>query len=71
MILTEKWKRSEKDKKKVRVKKSGCVELNRIYYCIEKFNMTLSLYEVLEITFYFSKSFSEAAAEVLQFFKWP
>ena len=35
--------------------------------CTEKFNAALSLYGILGIALYFSKSFSEAAAEIL----WP
>ena len=46
----------------MRIGKSGCVESDRTHYCIEKFNVALSLYKVLEVTFYFSKNFSEVAA---------
>ena len=43
--------------------KSGYVELDVTHYYIRKFNMALSLYRVLEVTLYFSKSFLETAAE--------
>jgi len=36
--------------------------LNRTYCCTEKFNIALSLCGVLEVTFYFSEGFLEAAA---------
>ena len=45
------------------IRKSGCIELDGTCYCTEKFNVALSLCRVLEITFYFSESFSEAVAE--------
>ena len=48
----------------MRIRKSRCVKLNWTYCYIGKFNMTLSLYRVLGVTLYFSKDFSEAAAEV-------
>ena len=48
----------------MRVRKSGCVELNRTHCCTGEFNMTLSLCGVLGIALYFSKGFLEAAAGV-------
>jgi len=72
VILTKNQRRSKRDKKRVRIRKSGYVELDRTYCCIREFNTALSLCKVLSITFYFSKSFSEAATgglavvEVLQ-----
>ena len=56
----------------MRIRKSRCVELDRTHCYTEKFNAALSLYRVLGVTPYFSKSFSEAAvggsavAETLQ-----
>ena len=49
----------------MRIRKSGCIELDGTYCCIEKFNAALSLCRVLEIALYFSKGFSEVAAGVL------
>jgi len=48
----------------MRIRKSGCIELNWTHCCTRKFNMALSLCEVLEIILYFSKGFLEAAAGV-------
>ena len=48
----------------MRIGKSGCVELNETHCCIGKFNIALSLCEVLGVTLYFSKGFLEAAARV-------
>jgi len=47
------------------IKKSRCIELDRTYYYIEKFNMALSLCGVLGVALYFSKGFSKAAAKRL------
>jgi len=57
----------------MRIKKSGCVESDWTCCCTEKFNMALSLCGVLEVAFYFSKSFSEVAAKELAVAKvlWP
>ena len=65
MILTKNQERSKRDKEGVRIGKSRYIELNRTCCCIEKFNVVLSLYKVLEITLYFSKSFLEAATRGL------
>jgi len=62
VILTKDQERSKGDKEKVRVRKSRCIELDRTYFCIGKFNIVLSLYRVLEVALYFSMSFSETAA---------
>ena len=51
----------------MRIRKSGCVELDGTHCCIEIFNTALSLYRVLRITLYFSEGFSEAVVEV----SWP
>ena len=64
VILTKDQERSKESKKWMRVRKSGCVELNQTRCCTEEFNATLSLYKVLEVALYFSKGFSEAAARV-------
>ena len=49
----------------MRIKKSECVESDKTYYCTGKFNAALSLYKVLEVAFYFSKSSSKVAAKPL------
>ena len=64
MILTKNQERSKKDKKDkkwIRIRKSRCVELDRTFCYIEKFNTALSLCRVLEVALYYSKGFSEAA----------
>ena len=72
VILTKDQRRSKRDKKWTRIRKSKYVELNGTCYCIRKFNIALSLYGVLEVALYFSEGFSEAAtgglvvAEALQ-----
>ena len=57
----------------MRIRKSGCVESNRTCCCTEKFNMALSLCEVLGIALYFSEGFLEVATRVLVVAKvlWP
>jgi len=62
VILTKDQERSNRDKKRVRIGKSRCVELDGTYCCIRKFKMALSLCKVLGVAFYFSKSFLETAA---------
>ena len=64
VILTKDQGRSKEDKECMRIGKSRYVEPNRTRCCTEKFNVALSLYRVLGIALYFSKGFSEAAAEV-------
>ena len=49
----------------MRIGKSGCIESNGTHCCIVKFNVALSLCEVLGVTLYFFKGFSEAVAEAL------
>jgi len=66
MILTKNQGRGKRDKKKMRIGKSGYVESDRTHCCIKKFNIALSLCKVLEVTLYFSKSFSEAAIKAPQ-----
>ena len=65
MILTKDQERSKEDKKRVRIRKSRCVELDKICYYIGKFHIALSLCEVLGIILYFIKSFSKAATRRL------
>ena len=48
----------------MRIRKSGCIELNWTRCCIGKFNAALSLCGVLGVTLYFSKGFSEAATGI-------
>jgi len=42
---------------------SKYVKLDRTHCCIEKFNITFSLCQVLRVTLYFSENFLEAAIE--------
>jgi len=65
MILTKDQRKDKGDKEEVRIKRSRYIELDRICCYIKKFNMVLSLCEVLEITLYFSESFLKIAAKVL------
>ena len=50
----------------MRIRKSRYIESDGTCCYIEKFNVVFSLCRVLEVTFYFSKGFLEAAAEALQ-----
>ena len=61
VILTKNQGRGESNKEWIGIRKSRCVESDRTHYYIGKFNIALSLYGVLEVTLYFSKSFSEVA----------
>ncbi len=54
VILTKDQEKSKEDKERVRIRKSRYVESDGTCYYIEKFNMALSLYRVLEVTLYFS-----------------
>ena len=63
VILTKDQGRSKGNKKQMRIRKSRCVESNWTHCCIGEFNVTLSLYGVLEVALYFSEGFSEAVAE--------
>jgi len=63
MILTKDQEKSEGDKKGIQIRKSKCVESDGTHCCTGKFNMAFSLYKVLEVTLYFSKSFSKIAAK--------
>ena len=65
VILTKDQERSKRDKKWMRIRKSGYVESDGTYYCTGKFNIALSLCGVLEVALYFSKSFLEAATREL------
>ena len=65
VILTKDQGRSKRNKKWMRIRKSGCIELDRTHCCTGELNMALSLYGVLGIALYFSKGFSEAATRVL------
>ena len=49
----------------MQIGKSRYIELDRTCCYTEEFNVALSLCGVLGVTFYFSKSFSEAAARGL------
>jgi len=49
MILTKYQERSKRNKDRVEIRKSRYIELDRTYYCTEKFNITLSLCKVLEV----------------------
>ena len=48
----------------MRVGKSRYIESNWTHYCTGKFNVALSLCEVLGVALYFSKGFLEVAAGV-------
>ena len=61
MILTKDQERSKRNKKRVKIRKSRCIELDRTYFYTRKFNVALSLYRVLGIALYFSESFSKTA----------
>jgi len=62
MILTKDQERGKGNKEWIRIRKSRCVEWDGTCCCTGKFNMAFSLCKVLEVTFYFSKGFLEAAA---------
>ena len=64
VILTKDQGRSKGNKEWMRIGKNGCVELNQTCCCTEKFNTTLCLCRVLEVTLYFSKGFLEVATRV-------
>jgi len=61
MILTKDQEGSKRNKERVRIRKSRCIELDGTCCCTGKFNTALSLCRVLGITLYFSKGFSETA----------
>jgi len=63
IILTKDQERSNRDKEEVRIRKSRYIESDETHCCIGKFNIALSLYRVLGVAFYFSKSFLEIATE--------
>jgi len=46
----------------MKIRKSRCIESDGTHCCTRKFNMALSLYRVLKIALYFSKSLLEVAA---------
>jgi len=47
------------------IRKSRYIELNGTHCCTGKYNIALSLCEVLGVALYFSKGFLEAVAEAL------
>ena len=61
MIITKNQERSKRNKERLRIRKSRCIESDRTHCCIQKFNMALSLCKVLEVALYFSKGFSGVA----------
>ena len=65
VILTKDQERSkgDKDKERVRIRKSRDIKSDRTYYYTEKFNIALSLCRVLGVALYFSKGFLEVAAK--------
>ena len=65
IVLTKNQKRSKRDKKWIRIRKSECVESDETYYYIGKFNTALSPCGVLRVTLYFSKGFLKVVATVL------
>ena len=62
VILTKNQGRDKENKEWIRIGKSRYIKLNQTHCCTEKFNVVLSLCEVLKITLYFSKDFLEATA---------
>ena len=48
MILTKNQERSKRDKENIQVRKNRYIKLNKTYYCVGKFNATLSLCKVPE-----------------------
>ena len=48
----------------MRIRKNRCVELDKTYCYTRKFNVALSLCEVLEVALYFSKGLLEVAVIV-------
>ena len=56
-------------KERIRIRKSKYIEFNQTYYYIDKFNMALSLFRVLEVALCFFEDFSEVAAYILQLLK--
>ena len=64
VILTIDQGRSKGNKKEMRIRKSGCIELNQTRCCTGKFNVALSLYGVLGVALYFNEGFSEVATGV-------
>ena len=71
IILTKDQERSKRDKKQMWIRKSRCIELDRTWYCIEKFNVALNLCGILEVALYFSKDFLKTAARGLAVAKAP
>ena len=71
IILTKDQGRGKRNKEWMRIRKSGCVESNQTCCCIGKFNAALSLYGVLGVALYFSKSFLETTASVSAVAKAP
>ena len=65
IILTKDWERSKRDKKRVRIRKSKYIELDRTHCYTGKFNAALSLCRVLGLTLYFSNDFSKTATREL------
>jgi len=65
VILTKNQGKSKRDIERVRIRKSKYIKSDGTCCYTEEFNMALSLCRVLEVTPYFSKSFSEAAARGL------
>jgi len=64
VILTKDQGRSKRNEKGMRIRKSGCIELNWTHCCTGEFNAAFSLCGVLGVALYFSEGFSEAAARV-------
>ena len=64
VILTKDQERGKGNKECMRIRKSGCVELNGTCCYTGKFNVALSLCRVLGVALYFSEGFLEAAASI-------
>ena len=71
VILTKDQGRSKRNEKRMRIRKSGCVESNWTRCCTGEFNATLSLCRVLGVALYFSEGFLEVAAGISAVAKAP
>jgi len=63
IVLTKDQEKEENDKERVRVQKSRYIKKYETYCYIGKFNIALSLYKVLKVTFYFFENFLEVAVK--------
>jgi len=73
VILTKDQEKDKGNKEWMRIGKSRCIESDGTHCCIGKFNIALSLCEVLGVTLYFSESFLKVTAResVVAEAPWP